>query len=141
MAGEWVLSVSQLNDSSVTITAPAGNIYEEMAYDKFPDATISALSSTSDAIAALKAGRADAYLTDTNQAYMLMQSDDTLTTLPEYLDTDTVAFAFDLALEDYTLRDAFNLYMKVIKLNGTYNELYNKYFDCDWVPQMGEYGA
>ncbi|HPF54367.1 MAG TPA: ABC transporter substrate-binding protein [Eubacteriales bacterium] len=134
-------NVDQLNDASVTITAPAGSIYEDMAYERFPNATVSALSSTSDAIAALKAGRADVYLTDTNQAYMLMKGDSSVTYLPQYLDTDTVAFALDLDMKSYTLRDAFNTYLKVCKLNGTYNELYNKYFDCDWVPLMDEYGA
>ncbi|MCI8505690.1 MAG: amino acid ABC transporter substrate-binding protein [Lachnospiraceae bacterium] len=134
-------STTELDVPEITITAPAGNIYEEMAYEKFPNATVSALASTSDAIAALKAGRADAYLTDTIQAYKLLDTDDTLTILPETLDSDTVAYALDLDVNSYTLRDAFNTYLKVIKLNGTYNELYNKYFGVDWVPLMGEYGA
>lgn len=141
MENSALTSVTQINDPAVTITAPAGNMYEEMAYEMFPDATISALASTSDAIAALKAGRADVYLTDTNQAYRLMKSDPTIIALPEFLATDTVAYALDLDMNSYTLRDAFNTYLKVIKISGGYNELYNKYFDSDWTPLMLEYGA
>lgn len=134
-------SVNEINNPDITITAPAGNMYEEMAYDMFPEATISALSSTSDAIAALKAGRADVYLTDSNQAYRLMQGDPDIARLPENLANDTVAYALNLDISSYTLRDAFNTYLKVIKIDGTYNELYNKYFDADWVPLTIEYGA
>ncbi len=141
MSGSPLTSVNEINDPSITITAPAGNMYEEMAYDMFPDANISALASTSDAVAALKAGRADVYLTDSNQAYRLMQGDSEITRLPENLANDTVAYALDLDISSYTLRDAFNTYLKVIKIDGTYNELYNKYFDTDWVPLTIEYGA
>lgn len=141
MNGSSLTSVKQVNDPNVTITVPAGNIYEELAHTEFPNAKVSALASTSDAIAALKAGRADVYLTDSNQAYRLMKSDSSIIALPENLATDTVAYALKLDLSSYTLRDAFNTYMKVIKINGTYNELYNKYFDSDWIPLMLEYGA
>jgi len=141
MEGSSLSSVNELNDSGVTITAPAGNMYEEMAYEMFPNATVSALASTSDAIAALKAGRADVYLTDTNQAYRLMKSDPSVVALPEYLATDTVAYALNLDVSSYTLRDAFNTYLKVIKIDGTYNEIYKTYFDSDWTPLMLEYGA
>lgn len=141
MSDSTLTSVNEINDPSVTITAPAGNMYEEMAYEMFPDATISALASTSDAVAALKAGRADVYLTDSNQAYRLMQGDPEIVRLPENLANDTVAYALDLDVSSYTLRDAFNTYLKVIKIDGTYNELYNKYFDADWVPLTIEYGA
>lgn len=141
MSSSTLTSVNELNDPGVTITAPAGNLYEEMAYEMFPDATISALASTSDAVAALKAGRADVYLTDSNQAYRLMEGDDEIVRLPENLANDTVAYALNLDVGSYTLRDAFNTYLKVLKIDGTYNDLYNKYFDADWVPLTIEYGA
>lgn len=134
-------SINDLNNAGYTITAPAGSIQEELAKENFPNANVSTLTSTTDAIAALKAGRADAYVTDSIQAYPLMESDATLVMLPENLNSDTVAFALNLSTSSYTLRDAFNTYLKVIKLDGTYNELYNKYFDTDWVPLTTEYGA
>ena len=136
-----ISSISDLDNADYTITAPAGSIQEELAKENFPNADVSTLTSTTDAIAALKAGRADAYVTDSIQAYPLMDSDATLVMLPENLNSDTVAFALNLSTSSYTLRDAFNTYLKVIKLDGTYNELYNKYFDTDWVPLTTEYGA
>lgn len=136
-----ISSISDLDNADYTITAPAGSIQEELAKENFPNADVSTLTSTTDAIAALKAGRADAYVTDSIQAYPLMESDATLVMLPENLNSDTVAFALNLSTSSYTLRDAFNTYLKVIKLDGTYNELYNKYFDTDWVPLTTEYGA
>ena len=136
-----ISSISDLDNADYTITAPAGSIQEELAKENFPNADVSTLTSTTDAIAALKAGRADAYVTDSIQAYPLMESDATLVMLPENLNSDTVAFALNLSTSSYTLRDAFNTYLKVIKLDGSYNELYNKYFDTDWVPLTTEYGA
>lgn len=136
-----ITSTEDLNKSGVTLTATAGSIQEGLAKDKFPEATTNALSGTTDAIAALKAGRADAYITDSNQAQMMVNEDSSLLILPEAIDVDTVAFAVKLNTDSYTLRDAFNTYLKVIKLNGTYNEMYKKYFNTDWVPLTTEYGA
>lgn len=136
-----IKSTDELNDPKYTLTAPAGATQEELAKECFPKANIAALGSTSDAMAALKAGRADAYITDNIQAAKMMADDDSLEMLPEALNSDTVAFALNLDTNSYTLRDAFNNYLKVIKIDGTYNELHNKYFGTDWVPLTIEYGA
>ncbi|MCQ2567964.1 MAG: ABC transporter substrate-binding protein [Mogibacterium sp.] len=134
-------SVTELDSGDITLTTPAGSIQEELAKEKFPKAKLSALGSTSDAMAALKAGRADAYITDNIQGAKMLESDSSLEMLPEALNSDTVAFALNLDTSSYTLRDAFNNYLKVIKIDGTYNELYKKYFGTDWVPLTIEYGA
>ena len=136
-----ITSADQLNSADYTLTTPAGSIQEELAKEKFPKANLSALGSTSDAMAALMADRADAYITDNIQGAKMLENDDSLVMLPEALNSDTVAFALNLDTSSYTLRDAFNNYLKVCKIDGTYNELFKKYFGTDWEPLTIEYGA
>lgn len=134
-------SIDELNDSSKTVIAPSGGVYLEIAEEQFPDASIEGIGSSADAIAALKAGRADAYLTDTNTSSVMMEDDSSLAILPEPISVDTVAFALKMEVDSYTLRDAFNNYLKVIKLDGSYNDLCEKWYGAEWEPLTTEYGA
>lgn len=140
-ANSGLKSISELNDSSRTVCGPAGGVYVEIAREIFPNANIQEIGSSSDAIAALKAGRVDAYLTDTNTSSVMIADDDTLTILPEPLSVDTVAFALKMEIASYTLRDAFNNYLKIIKMDGTYSDICEKWYGAEWTPYMGEYGA
>lgn len=140
-AESGLTSIDELNDSSKTVIAPSGGVYLEIAEEQFPNADIEGIGSSADAIAALKAGRADAYLTDTNTSSVMMEDDSSLTTLPEPISVDTVAFALKMETDSYTLRDAFNNYLKVIKLDGSYNDLCEKWYGAEWEPLTTEYGA
>lgn len=140
-AESGLTSIDELNDSSKTVIAPSGGVYLEIAEEQFPDASIEGIGSSADAIAALKAGRADAYLTDTNTSSVMMEDDSSLAILPEPISVDTVAFALKMEVDSYTLRDAFNNYLKVIKLDGSYNDLCEKWYGAEWEPLTTEYGA
>lgn len=140
-ADSGLTSITELNDASKTVCGPAGGVYVEIAKEIFPNATIQEIGSSSDAIAALKAGRVDAYLTDTNTSSVMIADDNTLAALPEPLSVDTVAFALKMDIGSYTLRDAFNNYLKIIKMDGTYSEICEKWYGAPWTPYMGEYGA
>ena len=140
-ADSGLTSIEELNDPSRTVCGPAGGVYVEIAREIFPEATIQEIGSSSDAIAALKSGRVDAYLTDTNTSSVMIADDDTLAILPEALSVDTVAFALKMDTSSYTLRDAFNNYLKVIKMDGTYSDICEKWYGAPWTPYMGEYGA
>lgn len=140
-ADSGLTSIEELNDASKTVCGPAGGVYVEIAKEIFPNATIQEIGSSSDAIAALKAGRVDAYLTDTNTSSVMIADDNTLAILPEPLSVDTVAFALKMDTGSYTLRDAFNNYLKIIKMDGTYSDICEKWYGAPWTPYMGEYGA
>lgn len=134
-------STDELNDSSKTVIAPSGGVYLEIAEEMFPDAKIEGIGSSADAIAALKAGRADAYLTDTNTSSVMMKDDNSLAILPEPISVDTVAFALKMETKSYTLRDAFNNYLKVIKLDGSYSDICEEWYGAEWEPLTTEFGA
>lgn len=134
-------SIDELNDPSRTVCGPSGGVYVEIARELWPNAKVEEIGSSADAIAALQAGRVDAYLTDTNTSSVMMKDDDTLTILPEPLSVDTVAFGLKMDLGSYTLRDAFNNYLKIIKMDGTYSDICEKWYGAPWTPFMGEYGA
>lgn len=134
-------SIDELNDSSRTVIAPSGGVYLEIAEELFPDANLEGIGSSADAIAALKAGRADAYLTDTNTSSVMMKDDDSLAILPEPISVDTVAFALKMNIDSYTLRDAFNNYLKVIKLDGSYSDICEEWYGAEWEPLTTEFGA
>ena len=140
-ADSGLTSITELNDPSRTVCGPAGGVYIEIAKEIFPNANILEIGSSADAIAALKSGRVDAYLTDTNTSSVMIADDDTLAILPEPLSVDTVAFALKMEINSYTLRDAFNNYLKIIKMDGTYNEICKKWYGAEWIPYMGEYGS
>ena len=89
----------------------------------------------SDALAAVKAGRADAMVTDLAIASAACAADSSLTYLEPYIFTDTLAFAVGCSADSYTLAEAFNTWLKVAKADGTYGAIYQKYFDEEWSPQ------
>ena len=139
--GSGLAGTGELNDPSKTVIAPSGGVYLEIAEELFPEAKIEGIGSSADAIAALKAGRADAYLTDTNTSSVMMKDDASLAILPEPISVDTVAFALKMETDSYTLRDAFNNYLKVIKLDGSYSDICEKWYGAEWEPLTTEFGA
>jgi len=131
-------SVDELNQAGITLTTEAATISEEIAPDCFPNATMSPCNTNADAIAALKAGRADAFITDTNVAEAVIAADDSLEYINEPVFLDTYAFGVKLSYTSYTFVEAFNLYLRLAKLDGTYGALYEKYFGVKWVPNSTE---
>ena len=128
-------SAEDLNKDSVQLTTEVGSIYESVGTENFPNAKMNPTENNSDALAAVKAGRADAMVTDLAIATAACKADDSLTYLTPYIFTDTLAFAVGCSADSYTLAEAFNTWLKVAKADGTYAALYEKYFDEEWSPQ------
>lgn len=127
-------SIDELNKDGITLTTEAATISEEVSPDVFPNAKMSPCNTNADAVAALKAGRADAFITDTDVASAVLAANDDLEYINEPVFVDTYAFGVKLDASSYTFVSAFNTYLQLIKGDGTYNKLYNKYFGTDWQP-------
>lgn len=138
--GEFA-TIDDLNKEGIISTTEGGTIWEDVSKDVLPNATMSPVTMTSDAIAALKAGRADTFLTDITIATAAVNADDSLEYLPKPIYLDTFAFAVKCDASSYTFIEAFNTYLRLIKLDGTYGELYETYFGEEWVPNTTEVGA
>lgn len=133
-------TVESLNDANVTLTTEAGSIHEDIAKENFPNAKMSAVNQNADAIAALKAGRADAFLTDLSVAQAACAADESITVIDAPIYVDTFAFAVKCDTSSWTFVEAFNTYMRLIKNDGTYGKLYEQYFGESWLPITTEVG-
>ena len=127
-------SIDEVDQKGVSLTTEAGTISEEIAPDVFKNAEMSACNTNADAIAALTSGRADAFITDTNVASSVVSSNKDLEYIDETVYLDTYAFGVKLDSSSYTFVEAFNTYLQLIKADGTYGELYEKYFGVAWLP-------
>lgn len=131
--GEFA-SLDDINSADVTLTTEVGSNYETVGTETFPNATIAACENNSDALAAVKSGRADVMVTDLAIATSACAADDSLEYMTPYIYTDTLAFAVKCDSSAMTLAEAFNTHLRVIKADGTYAAMYEKYFGNEWVP-------
>lgn len=131
-------SIAELDVSGVTLTTEAATISEEIAPDVFKNAVMSACNTNADAVAALKAGRADAFITDTDVASAVLAANPDLTFIDEPVFLDTYAFGVKLDASSFTFVSAFNTYLELIKGDGTYGRLYEKYFGAKWTPDYAD---
>lgn len=137
---DTITSVDEINRSGVTLTTESGTIHEDIAKENFPNATMSAVNQNADAIAALKAGRADVFLTDLTIAEAACDVDDSIAIIDTPVYVDTFAFAVNCDASSYTFIEAFNTYLRLIKLDGTYGKLYEQHFGESWDPILTESG-
>lgn len=136
-AGEFA-SLDDINQSSVTLTTEVGSNYETVGTENFPNAVMSPCENNSDALAAVKAGRADVMVTDLAIASKACAADSSLTVMQPYIYTDTLAFAVKCDSSAVTFAESFNIYLRVAKADGTYAALYEKYFGETWVPNYAD---
>ena len=124
----------QINQPGVILTTEVGSVHEKAGAEVFPQAKMQAVNQNADAMAALKSGRADVFLTGMDVAEAMKQKDPDIDYLDEFVFNDSFAFAVKLAPTSYTFVEAFNNYMRVIKVSGEYAKLYTKYFNAPWNP-------
>lgn len=134
-------SLDDVNQAAVTLTTEGGSIWESIAEDVFPNAKMSAVDTTPNAFAAVQAGRADCFITDLTIAKQLVATDPGMEIMDQYCYTDTMAFAVNNTYLSSSFVSSFNVYMRNIKSDGTYQELYKTYFDAEWTPVFTEIGV
>jgi len=129
--GEFA-SLDDLNKSGVILTTTSGSIHEEIAIANYPNATMNAVPTVADHNAALVAGRADAVFTGKFVGESTVEGNANLEVLPGFTFMDS--FACAVRFDSFDLWTSFNLFMRLIKLDGRYADLYEKWFEVEWVP-------
>jgi ABC-type amino acid transport substrate-binding protein len=125
-------SLDEINKEGVIITTTAGSIHETMAKKLFPKATMNPLPTVADTIVAIESGRADVNLTSLDVASQIIKGNQSLEIIPGYTFMDS--FACAVRFDSPKLWNSFNLFMRMIKLDGRYAALYKKWFGIDWKP-------
>jgi len=126
-------SLSELNSEKVRLVSHSGSVHEKLAKKLFPKAQLLLAASGYQTASAILAGRADATLTGTLVGLQMVEvNPEKLEILPEYTMMDS--FAFAVRYDSPELLESFNLFMKLIKLNGEFGKLYKKWIGKEWSP-------
>ncbi|PKP58271.1 amino acid ABC transporter substrate-binding protein [Candidatus Atribacteria bacterium HGW-Atribacteria-1] len=129
--------ISEINKKGVIITTGAGSNAEIWAKDYCTEATVIPLPSQADCIAAILSGRADVHLVDYIISEKIVQANPSLETIPGYTFMDSFACAIRLD-DSFKLWASFNMFMRLIKLDGRYAQLYKKWLGIEWKPNSIE---
>ena len=136
LASEPGAAVSTQSDTSGKIRSAAdlhgrriavmmGTAYESYATKTYPDSTILQYQNAADVIAAVKFGKADASINDTDSLREILKENPSLETVGESLFTFSVGAGFR---KDRTaLRDQFNQFLAGIRKSGDYDAIINKW--------------
>lgn len=124
--------ISELNKKGIIITTTAGSIHENMAKELFPEATIAPLPTVADTTAAVQSGRADVSLSSKIVSEGIVQTNPNLEIISgsTFMDSFACAVRFD----SFKLWTSFNMFMRIIKLDGRYAQLYKKWLGIEWKP-------
>ena len=122
-----------LDNKKVVLTATTGSVWEQIAEKRLPNATIRTNPTNADNAIALQTRRADGYLNDKLQLVTAMQKyPGQFELIEKPLAWDS--FAFAVRYDSFKLWNTVNLYMRLIKMDGRYAELFEKYLGYKWVP-------
>jgi ABC-type amino acid transport substrate-binding protein len=124
--------VRELDDEKVTIAVSAGTYPEAICPKIFPKAKMMTVDVTADGIAAILAGRADAFLANLVNVQKIVQANPNLEIIPGYTYMDS--FACAVRYDSIKLWTNFNMFMRMVKLDGRYAELYKKWLGAEWQP-------
>lgn len=126
-------SLEKLNNKKVVITATTGSVWEQVAEKKLPNATVRTNATNADNAVALQTKRADAYLNDKLQLTASMKKyPGQFEMVQQPLAWDSLAFA--TRYDSFKLWNTVNLFMRLIKMDGRYAELFERYLGYKWVP-------
>ncbi|MFV0482271.1 MAG: transporter substrate-binding domain-containing protein [Campylobacteraceae bacterium] len=126
-----------LDKSGYTITAKLGTTGEIVAKKIFKNAKIKTFEAQSEAIQEVMNGVADAWIYDQppNSIYMLEKGKGTLVHMNELLTSEPLAIGIRKGDPDFL--NWLNNFLSQIKHDGTYDRIYNKWFNDDkWLNQV-----
>ena len=108
------------------VAALTGCFQEALLEKEYPEVEVLRIENPIDMVQALVTRRCEALVMDDYNYLYYMQSVNSLTVLPEPLATGEMGACFGKGV-NVELREAFNAYLKQIKADGTYDQIYDKW--------------
>ena len=102
-----------------------GSVHDNYATKNFPEAIISQYQNRPDLLTALNLGKVDVAFTDQSAVKDILDKNRELASFIDRLYMVPIAAGFNKS--DQTLRDQFNVFLKKIKSDGTYNDLIDRW--------------
>ncbi len=135
LAGE-VKSYKDLNNPKYTVATKLGTTGAEATQNYIPKAKLSLFDTEVDAVLQVTNGKADAFVYDfPYNAIYASQHKDQLTHLIKPFTYEPLAFAVKQGDPDFL--NFLNNYLRQIKGDGTYQRIYDKWFESDsWLKQV-----
>lgn len=102
-----------------------GSLQDEYVTENFPDANIIRIDHSSDLAMSLQQGQCEAILLDNVTSSYLMKENDNFAFLDDSVTQNTFAVGFQY--DKKFLQEKFNQFLKEIKSNGLYEEIYDRW--------------
>ena len=123
-------SVAELRQKRIGI--PSGTNFDLLIRNAFPEAELSYYNNQSDLLAALAAGKIDAFPSDEPVIrYIINQGHTSVTYIPEYIDSFDFAYCFAKTDDGERLRAEFSEFISSLQADGRLSELAEKWFGTD----------
>ncbi|RKF20190.1 amino acid ABC transporter substrate-binding protein [Alginatibacterium sediminis] len=135
VAGE-VKSYRDLNDAKYTVVTKLGTTGEGAIKRSMPKATVNLFETQTDAVLEVTNGKADAFVYDMPyNAVYAAQNEGLVTHLGEAFTYEPLGWAIRQGDTDFL--NFLNSYLRQIKGDGTYERIYNKWFESNsWLQQV-----
>lgn len=127
-----IIGLSTLEGGKI-FAVPTGTMADQFVLQRFPDAKIKYFNSVIDCAMAVKDGKADAACYDKPVLKNIAAKNDGLTVLSEVLVDDKYGFAVQLSNPE--LKSAIDSVLKVLKADGTYDDMMMRWFPEKGSPQ------
>ncbi|MEN6349594.1 MAG: ABC transporter permease subunit [Syntrophomonas sp.] len=122
--------LSQLDDiADKRVGVVTGTLFDGFVAQKYPQAKISRYDSTSDMVLAVKANKLDVAIVDALSAKAVQKNNQDIGILSDNALSYPMGVGFNK--NNPTLRQEFNNFLKEARSNGTYDEIYQRWFDND----------
>lgn len=104
-----------------------GSLQDEYVTENFPDANIIRIDHSADLAMSLQQGQCEAILLDNVTSSYLMKENDNFAFLDDSVTQNTFAVGFQY--DKKFLQEKFNQFLKEIKSNGLYEEIYDRWIN------------
>ena len=122
-------SLDEFADKRVGVST--GAIHDSLVAERLPTAELVYFSELSDMLAALKAGKIDAFVTPQSSAIFMRHEDGSITWLDEHLLDGNLGFAFPKTAEGRALCEQFSEYIRALRASGELDAVIEKWFGAD----------
>lgn len=141
---QQIKSLQDLKDKKVIVTS--GSSQESFMMQNLPEAELCRVQNLSDMYIALKSGKGDVIVDEYEGLATYKETNGGIDIVVDSLFGTPMAVAFSKGNEE--LRDKYNVFLKEIQDNGTYNQIYerwfgkgNKYSKMPVIPNKGDKGV